>query len=146
MDAPFPLKHGRLLITTIANPAAQAGFTYTVSARLIEQLYAIQYIIDTDGNAANRRINFEVDDSTAVIATFNDNIDVILNTITRQSWLINAPAILDTAPAVTHLSTHFLPPDFIMPLGGTLSQFISNAQAGDQISAIRVVTKVWSRT
>ncbi len=142
----FPIKHGRMLITPIADPAPGALFTYTVSPRLIEQLYSIHFLLDTAAGGSARRTFFQIDDSVNVIANFTDTIDIAANTIARQTWLINAPAVLNTAPGVIDLSTHFIPPDYIMPLGGTLTQFTTNIAGGDQVSAIIVVTKVWSRT
>lgn len=142
----LPLKHGLNLVNVIADPAPGAGFIFSVSPRRIEQLYSIFFLLDTDGTPADRRLSFRIDDGVNVEAVFPTDISIVANTITQVSWLINGPSILDTTAALVDIESQFLPPDYIIPLGGRLFQVITNLQAGDQISQIRVITKTWSRT
>lgn len=140
-----PLEHGLQVITRLANPAAQTGFIYTPHVERIEQLVSIQYLIDTDVNAGNRRVFFRVSDDTTGIITFPTDITVIADTLTIQSWNINAPNTLDTNASVVDESSHFLPPNFIFPRAALLTQVITNGGAGDQISLIVVIVNSWAR-
>lgn len=142
----FPLKHGQLVVHTIANPGAGDEFTYTPAPRSIEQLYSITYLFDTDGNAGDRNVKFAIKDGADTLGYLLDDIIVIADTLTIQTWHINAQPILTTRDTAIDYSSHFIPPDLIFSITGTLTQIITNGKAGDQVSLIRVVTKTWART
>lgn len=142
----FPLKHGQLVVHEIANPNVATGFVYTPAPRSIEQLYSITYLLDTDANAADRNIKFAIKDGADSLGYLMDDIIVIADTLTLQTWLINQQAALTTRDSTLDYSSHFIPPDLIFTITGNLTMIITNAQVGDQISIIRVVTKTWART
>lgn len=146
MDSPFPLKHGNIKITAIADPAVATGFTYTPSPRLIEQLYSIFYILTRDANAASVRVSFDIDDTTRVITRLTTAQSNIVSTTNRVSWLINGPDLNNSGVAGAENFLAFIPPDLILPIGATITQILGNVQVGDQVSAIVVLTKIWSRT
>lgn len=145
MSLSAPLESGRLITTAIAAPAANSIFTYTPSERLIEQIYSITYILDTDSNAANRRYFFQLrlsGDTILTIATQNNDIADRVNT---HNWIVGAESFTDVTATPNQIFQSRLPPGLYIPLGGSLRLVIVNGQVGDQLSDIFVTTKTWAR-
>lgn len=140
-----PLEHGLQIITRPANPAVATGFVYTPHVERIEQLVSVYYLFDTDANAADRRLYLRVSDGTGPILDINTNFDLVANTLTLQSWLINSDNFLNTNGAIVDQSNNFLPPNLIFPRAATLTLLLANVQAGDQVSNIVIITNTWAR-
>ena len=129
--------HGRAFseVVPVANPAAGAGFTYTVGGSYWERLAAISFTILTDGNAANRQVlvAFKDGSGTNIASTASGGTQAA--TLTRlYSFVPNqgtAPALIGTT-FLAPLPVLFLQPSF------TVVMSITNVQVGDQVSAIRV--------
>jgi hypothetical protein len=119
----------------VANPAAGAGFTYTVGGNYWERIAAVSFTIVTDGNAANRQVLLAFKDGSGANIASTASGGTQAATLTRlYSFVPNQ----GTAPAL--IGTTFLAPLpvlFLQP-GFTMVMSITSVQAGDQVSAIRV--------
>jgi hypothetical protein len=119
----------------VANPAAGAGFTYTIGGNYWERIAALSFTIVTDGNAANRQVLLAFKDGSGANIASTASGGTQAATLTRlYSFVPNQ----GTAPAL--IGTTFLAPLpvlFLQP-GFTVVMSITSVQAGDQVSAIRV--------
>lgn len=145
MSLSVPLKFGQQRITAIADPAVATNFVYTPSTRLIEQLISIIFRYIADANAANRSPVFNVTDSSGIIMKFGTNQGQTASQDFNYS-LTEAAGNFENGNLTPNYSQIEIPRNLIIPLDGTIASAFSNIQAGDQISAITVVTRVWQRT
>lgn len=129
--------HGRAFseVVPVANPAAGAGFTYTVSGSYWERLAALAFTLVTDGNAANRQVLVTVKDGSGAMLGAVSSGGTQAASLTRlYSFLpnVNSAQTVVNTTFISPLPLMFLQPEF------TVVVSIASVQAGDQVSAIRV--------
>lgn len=129
--------HGRAFseVAPLADPAAGAGFTYTVSGSYWERIAALSFVFTTNGNAANRAVVLKVKDGSGatLVAVPSAAVQVASKAYTYSYWGDQAP-VNDTVNLVNAqpVPMIFLQPEF------TVVVSVGAIDAGDQISAIRV--------
>lgn len=136
----LPLKFGRLLITRVANPAVATNFSYGAANALVEELASVSLLLTTDANVANRNTVINILDATGTIQRYAGTQVTAANQ--AQTWMF-APGL----PNLTAIGTNYVhfSPNIIIPRGGSVDSLVNNLQAGDQLSAIIIVTRVWAR-
>lgn len=119
----------------VANPAAGAGFTYTVGGNYWERLAAISFTLVTDANGATRQVLLAMKDGTGTNIASTAAGGTQITALTRlYSFVPNqgtAPALIGTT-FLAPLPVLFLQPGFSVVVS------ITNVQVGDQVSAIRI--------
>lgn len=140
-----PLEVGRQLVTDVGDPAAGGVFTYIPSDDQVQQLYAIFITLSTDANVANRRVFLDIRDTSATIFKLPADFSVTASKVANLSWVVNAPTVVDVQEDPIWTTIQFLPPRLILPRGGQLRLIITNIAATDQLTNIKVITKVWAR-
>jgi len=129
--------HGRAFseVVAVTNPAAGAGFTYTVGSAYWERIAAVSFTLVSDGNAANRQVLLAFKDGSGANIASTASGGTQAASLTRlYSFVPNqgtAPALIGTT-FLAPLPVLFLQPGFSMVVS------ITSVQAGDQLSAIRV--------
>ena len=128
-------------IFTVPNPAAGAGFSFTVDSLGWLQILAIRFALTTDVNVANRMPRIEYRDG--------DGNDLLRQTCVSPvaaslgatiSFISGYPAF--SAPTPT---AHIAPlVDWPLMVGWSVFCNLTNGQVGDQISAIRVTAIDWA--
>lgn len=132
-----PIGHGRGFSELYAapNPAANAGFTYSVEGGYWERLQSLSFHLSSDANAGNRQVTLTFKDpSGAVLASISPASVQAASLEYDYTFLPN----ITTAQAVAGLG-------LLSPLYGALLQpqwtavaTIATKQAGDQVSNIRI--------
>lgn len=140
----LPLKFGRLLITRVAQPAVATNFTYSAANAFVEQLVSVRFQLAADANGANRASFLDVTDATGVILSMSNDLAQSANSTFIQMFS-QQPGNYSALFGTPDFAYTMIPPDTIIPRGGAVVSRIENIQAGDQISAIVVVTYVWAR-
>lgn len=129
--------HGRAFSQVLpqTSPAAATGFTYTNDGRYWEILDLIAFRLVTDGNAANRQITLTIADGGGVaLATLPAGSVQTASLTYDYTWSTNLSTV---NTVVSNALTSTLPDIFLQPLF-SVTVGIGSAQAGDQISNIRL--------
>lgn len=136
---PFAYGRGYLERTAPANPAAGAGFTYSVAGGFYARVLAIACQLVTDGTAANRWIEARVTDADGTVwERFGAGVLIPASTTVQLAWSDErgesewASAGADATPIYMPLPARFLQPT------EQLRVAIGNVQAGDQLSSVRL--------
>jgi predicted lipase len=129
--------HGRGYseVFPIANPAVATGFTYTVTGQFWERLVAVSFVLTSDGNAANRNVLLVQKDAMGAVLDASPPAAVqVASKVYTYVYRSNASATNDTVNLVNvqAINRLFLQPQY------TVAVTIGSAQAGDQLSAIRI--------
>lgn len=126
---------GDTQVVSIPQPAAGAGFTYTVSGAERELLLAVTFQLVSDANAATRTVRVLFRDSNGVTfaAVAAPHTQTATHTVV-YSLALGMTAYGDDDTANIGGSLPYLPLD----VGDTVVVSIANVQAGDQVSSARV--------
>lgn len=125
-------------VITIANPVAGADFVYIVPANIRIELLFVRFQFDASIAAANRIAAIRIDDGINFYCGFTSKQDMVGGT----TWYINIGAGLsDTSVATSEDIFISLTPNLIIPATHRIMSAITNIDATDQISAIRLLTK-----
>jgi hypothetical protein len=130
----FAYGRGFTDVVPVADPAAGAGFTYTVGATYWERISSLAFTLVSDGNAANRQVTVTVKDSEPVALATVAAGGVQAASLTRTySFVWN----VGTANALAGTAFVAQAPFLIMQTGFQVVVSIANVQVGDQLSLIR---------
>lgn len=124
---------------SVGNPAAGTDWIYTVPVATREQIVSIHAVFQTAVAAGNRQVQFIVDDGANVLyATTQGPVQV-----TTLTWDYTG-AGFGYAPTnvLTSVSVH-VDPSIVMQSGFRVRSSTTAINAGDQWSAIRVLTRQW---
>lgn len=132
-----PIGHGRGFSELYAapDPAANAGFTYTVEGGYWERLAALSFHLVTDSNSANRQVTLSFKDpSGAVLASISPA------SVQAASLAYDYTFLPTITSAQTVLSLGLLSPlpHFLLQPQWTAVVTIGSKQVGDQVTNIRV--------
>lgn len=129
--------HGRGYseVFPITSPAVAVGFTYNVTGQFWERVAGLSFVLTSDGNAANRSVLLTVKDGTgAAIDAIPPAAVQVASKVYTYTYAPNATPVNDTLGLVNQQRS---PSMFLQPLY-SLVVTLTAAQAGDQISAIRL--------
>jgi hypothetical protein len=131
------LGHGRAFsqVLSVATPAAGAGFTYTNQNFYWEYIDSVSFKLVTGSNAANRLVNLSVQNAAGdVLATVPPAAATTASKTAQYTYLdgYSATTGATDGPFLNVMPGVWLQPDFKIVVT------ITNVDAADQISAIRV--------
>lgn len=128
------------VIETIADPAAGASLPYSVSANSVIEPICLSFRVDTDGNAADRQMNFKIGLGAAVITVASCDTKMVANTVktfvfgTQAEGYTNGLANTYFTPIQRHL---------LLTSGYVIYLTIDSIQVGDQIDEAIIFYKRW---
>lgn len=121
-------KFGKLKTVASSDPAANTEHSYTVPAGKMIELYAINFNLVTDGNAANRRVVVTIDDGTTVVAKIPSGHLQAASLTYNYSFVVGG----QTLSAVIGTDTCAqLPGPLLLPAGYRIKTVTANIQATD---------------
>lgn len=136
---PFAYGRGYLERVAPAQPAAGAGFTYSVAGGFYARVLAVLCQLTTDATAANRWVEARVTDADGTVwERFGAGVLIPASTTVQLAWSDErgesewATAGADASPIYMPLPARFLQPT------EQLRVAVGNVQAGDQLSAVRI--------
>ena len=124
-------------IRSFADPAAAANITLTVPPNEIWALVAFHARLVTDGNAGNREINLDFDDTANIFLTIPPAGTLGPNSDAVYSW---ARQIGYTQNPVRKISGL---PNMFLQTGWRVATQVSNFGVGDQLSEIVIMVEVF---
>ena len=119
--------------TYIPNPAADTGFTYTLSTNYNEWPIALAFELTTDSNAGNRQVGLKLETPSGIVQAAAPVASVQAASLTYTyvfaSWL-TSPVAVEASVVLCPFFPFVVPADysFVVTIGGS--------HAGDQISNI----------
>ena len=129
--------HGRAFseVVPLVNPAAGAGFTYTVGGNYWERLAALSFVFTTNGNAANRAVTLRIKDGSGatLVAVPGAAVQVASTAYTYSFWGDQTP----TNDTVNLVNAQPVPRIYLQP-AYSVAVAVGAIDAGDQVSAIRL--------
>ena len=125
----------------VADPAAGSSWSYTIPNRMQFELNCCQFQIDTDVNAANRKVRLSVVSGIYEVCSIEVE-PVIAANVTRR--LTFARGLGTHKPTVNSTYIHNpWPTGLILNGGMVLTCSVDGIQAGDQLSSIQFLGRAW---
>lgn len=136
LDAPPLQRYGIPSYVIGTNPAAAGSFTRTVDGGVFERYVAISCRLVTDANVANREVVVQYRDSDGNVIDQN-GINSVVTAGSTEDFFFNAfqPLVVVTVNSSALIPLH---PVMLLPTW-SMRILLVNAQAGDQLSRIRLV-------
>ena len=120
---------------TVANPAAGANFSQTVTAGQVWEVFAIRALLTTSATVAARSFSIVFDDG----ANFNFRHEAAVSQAASlvYAYNCNPVGVLWTPIA---LNTYLVPiPPVMLPAGSRIRSIVNNIQVGDQFSEVEIL-------
>lgn len=130
---------GRIVRSTIANPAAGANFNFTLPARVRWRPFAVNFTLVAGGAAANREVMLSIDDGVGTVALIPSGVTHIAGETRIYSFFHAAPR---GAGATSPNVIAPLPQLIVLPTWD-INSSVLNLQAADQLSNISVTSEEW---
>lgn len=131
------LGHGHAFSQVIrpANPAVASGFTYTNDGSYWELIDLVAFKLVSDGNAANRQVTLTIKDGDGIALATLPAASVQTASLTwNYTWSTN----FNTFGTVVALAVTSPLPEILLQPTFSVTVAIGSAQAGDQVSSIRL--------
>lgn len=140
MSGPIPPNQGHLF--THSEGAGTAGNEHSVTVPLRQRwkIHSIQITLDTDANAANRRLALTLRRSPTDLIVIPTSVDQTANTAWVYYW---APLIGNMQFQYTTSLLFSLGPHWILTAADVLITATTNIQAGDQYLAFIIKGERW---
>lgn len=137
---PFDVNNFTLYRQIVANPAVGASMTAAVPVNARSMLGLLSCQLDTDANAVNRYLEIQLDDGV--------NVYVLAHSFSAQAASLTRGFVAFPGCGIPSVQAGnrflFSLPDIPLFLEGNAIRItIVNIQVGDQLSAIRLVWKIW---
>lgn len=131
---------GAIVTTVVPNPAAGAGFTYTVPSNTRERVLAVRYELNTDATAGNRTAGIEL--KTATDMPIAETRTSFLQG-PSSGFIYNFWHGITEIPDTTGSNVIGSLPPITLTGGMKITSDIGNFKPGDQISNIAITTERW---
>ena len=132
----WSVERGRLRVSTVANPAAGANWTFTVPDSIYLRVVGGSATLTSDATGINRFVMLQMDDGTNVVYRNGTEFAQPASTATLYTW-----SLLGTNQSGPNAQFQAIAlPQMFLQGTGRLLGLATNIQAGDQWSAIRVYT------
>lgn len=137
---PTPYGIGLPLFVPGAQPAAGANFSLALSSAFIQVLHTVRFSLVTDANVANRIVTVDYVTGDSVVAVSN-GAGLLVTASTTVTFMGKAHmGVSDWTSTGSDLTPVYFPVEPLMLPGPWLIQInVANKQAGDQLSAIRLI-------
>ena len=132
-----PVSHGRGYSEpfAVAEPAAGAGFTYTVDGRYMERLVSVCFQLVTSSTASNRFAVLQLQDAQGNVQAAIPAAAAQTASLTRTyTFMVGQSSVIgpDSSYYLSPLFEHVIRPDWKVVL------VITGVEAGDQVSGVQV--------
>lgn len=131
-------EHGSSFPEAVSNPAPGGYFNYSMTSSVITEVVSLQFRLVTDANAANRQVSILLTQAAITFLVLTANVVQVAST-TRDYYFAGGVFEGERDDKI------FVPSPFPMRFAqsSNILSSVSNIQAGDQISNIRVFRRRW---
>jgi hypothetical protein len=127
---------------TVANPAAGANMSVLPSSSQYWEVHSVSFRLVTDANVANRRVALRLNDvGSVMLGRWVGSTDQAASLTRDYVFTYAANIAVESENNILHIN---MPQDLVVAQTNRLVTSITNIQAGDQISNIRIRRRTYA--